>query len=130
VFAVLIDQLLLKPAETILDSIAEMVDQQAAREGVKVEKAAPSRVRCPGCGSPVLREELLDKGCYVCGWSPPPHSSPYQGEEVRKGMQEQKVEQASFRVACPGCGTTVVREQLVESGCYVCGWRPADEDGV
>ena len=112
----LIDQLLLKPAETILDSIAEMVDQQAAREGVKVEKAAPSRVRCPGCGSPVLREELLDKGCYVCGWSP------------SYGEQEQEVKRAPFRILCPGCGATVVREQLVESGCYVCGWRPADED--
>lgn len=111
----LIDELLLKPAETILDSIAEMVDQTAAQEGVKIEKAPPSRVRCPGCGSPVLREELLDKGCYICGWSP---SDP---------EQEQEVERAPFKVACPGCGTTVVREQLVESGCYVCGWQPADE---
>ena len=112
----LIDELLLKPAETILDSIAAMVDQTAAQEGVKIEKAPPYRVRCPGCGSPVLRQELLDKGCYVCGWSP---SDP---------EQEQEVEQAPFRISCPGCGTTVVREQLVESGCYVCGWRPADED--
>ncbi len=123
-----IDQLLLKPAEMILDSITKMVDQQAAREGVKAEKAAPSRVHCPGCGSSVLRQELLDKGCYVCGWSPPTHPSPCQGEGVREGVQEQEVEQAPFRVPCPGCGTTVVREQLVESGCYVCGWRPADED--
>ena len=106
----LIDQLLLKPAETILDSIAEMVDQEAAREGVKIEKAPPSRVRCPGCGSTVLREELLDKGCYVCGWSP---SDP-----------EQEVERAPFKVACPECGAAVVREQLMESGCYICGWQP------
>lgn len=110
----LIDQLLLKPAETILESIVEMVDQTAAQAGVKIEKAPPSRVYCPGCGSPVLREELLDKGCYVCGWSPSPHPSPYQGEGVR----------APFKVVCPGCGTAVVREQLVESGCYVCGWQP------
>ena len=86
-FALLIDQLLLKPAETVLDSIAGMVDQEAAREGVKVEKAAPPRVRCPGCGSPVLRKELLDKGCYVCGWSP---SDP---------EQEQEVERAPFRLS-------------------------------
>ncbi len=126
----LIDQLLFKPAEMILDSITEMVDREAARAGVKVEKATLSRVRCPGCGSPVLREELLGKGCYVCGWSPPPHPSPYPGEGVREGVHEQEVNRALFRVACPGCGTTVVREQLVESGCYICGWRPAAEDEV
>lgn len=108
----LIDQLLLKPAETILDSIREMVDLTAEQEGVNIEKAPPSRVRCPGCGSPVLREELLDKGCYVCGWSP------------SDAGEEQEVEQAPFRGECPECGTTVVREQLMESGCYVCGWRP------
>jgi len=113
----LIDQLLFKPSETILDNIAKMGDQEVAREGVKGKKATLSWMHCPGCGSTVL-EELLDKGCYVCGWSPadPEH--------------EQGVERASFKVVCLGCGTTVVREQLVESGCYICGWRPADENGV
>lgn len=66
----LVDQLFLKPAETILDSIAAMVDQKAACEGINLEQALPFRVRCPGCGRPVIREELLDKGCYICGWRP------------------------------------------------------------
>lgn len=111
----LIDRLLLEEAETILDRINEMVDQEAAREGVELEKAPVSRVRCPGCGNLVLREELLDKGCYVCG------SLPSEGHE-------QEGNRTSFKVLCPGCGTTVVRLQLLKSGCYICGWQSADED--
>lgn len=111
----LIDQLLLEQVEKILGSISEMADQEAAREGVELEKVPLSRVRCPGCGNLVLSKELLDKGCYVCGLLP------------SKG-HEQEVDRTLFKVLCPGCGTTVVREQLLESGCYICGCQPADED--
>jgi len=72
-----IDQLLqpfLEPVEKVLNDIADlgevMAAQKAAREAAKVEKATPYRVSCPGCGTTVVREELLDKGCYICGWRP------------------------------------------------------------
>jgi len=72
-----IDQLLqpfLEPVEKVLNDIADlgevMAAQKAAREAAKVEKATPYRVSCPGCGTTVVRQELLDKGCYVCGWRP------------------------------------------------------------
>ncbi len=29
-----------------------------------------------------------------------------------------------YRVNCPNCSTQVLMEQLMESGCYVCGYKP------
>ena len=27
-----------------------------------------SWTRCPACDQPVLKKELINKGCYLCGW--------------------------------------------------------------
>ena len=36
-------------------------------ETVRKEERA-LRVRCPQCGRPVLKSELIKRGCYLCGW--------------------------------------------------------------
>ena len=57
-------------------------------------------------------------------------------EEIESGEMEGccRVEQAdtldemerirSYRTDCPECGTRLIREQLIEKGCFICGWKP------
>jgi len=45
------------------------------------------------------------------------HTSQRIEEEVRRD------ERNSYVANCPGCGNRVVRDQLVEKGCYICGWQ-------
>lgn len=70
----LIGWLLLDQTRTMLDTIDRM---RAPKDGSDTAGDPLSRVHCPGCGRPVLRGELLEKGCYLCGWT-----RPADGEEV------------------------------------------------
>ncbi len=79
-------------------------------------------IRCPACGKRVVKKELIKKGCYVCEW---------QGteEEIERAMEqrgdaETRERPASYRTYCPQCNTQVVRAELLENGCYRCGWKP------
>ena len=42
------------------------------------------------------------------------------------GAQTEKA--PAFRVRCPGCGSIVLSRELLVTGCYVCGWSPADPE--
>ena len=53
-----------------IDRLTETLDQAGLLYGTQPEQAAPYRVYCPACSAPVVRQELLNKGCYLCGWQP------------------------------------------------------------
>lgn len=82
--------------------------------------------RCPACNRELLKKELLRKGCYLCGWrgteEEAENEGPGQLEEPSTLNELQGM--SSFKVDCPECGTRVIREQLAEKGCYICGWKP------
>ena len=94
----------------------------------RVEESSMYWVRCPGCGRRQVRENLLENGCFVCGWQ-----GTEEEIEMARIKQASQREQAStsegagampYRMTCPNCGAQVLAEQLTESGCYICGWRP------
>ena len=49
--------------QTLLDEIDKYARQEAQREA-----KSTYWIRCPNCGKRVVKKELVDKGCYVCGW--------------------------------------------------------------
>ncbi|MBU4502836.1 MAG: hypothetical protein KKA79_09650 [Nanoarchaeota archaeon] len=51
------------PITTILKKINEQTKN-------KTDEKIIYKVRCPKCGKSVIREELNNKGCYVCGFKP------------------------------------------------------------
>ena len=55
----------------LFEKLVETLDQFGLLDDVTPPEAAPYRVYCPGCSAPVVRLELLAKGCYRCGWAPP-----------------------------------------------------------
>jgi len=109
--------------ETIVDAVREQAEEEKVVEG-----ELPYWMECPGCGKRVVKKELLSKGCYVCGWHEARdetelakivHDSP-----VRHGDIGEERKGTSYRTNCPQCKARVTRQELMERGCYICGWKP------
>jgi len=111
----------------IFDAILDEVRKHAEKEKVKEDKL-PYWLECPGCGKRVVKKALLSKGCYVCGW----HEASNEAELAKIGRDSQvrnntvggEEKTASYRTNCPQCNAWVVRRELMERGCYICGWKP------
>ena len=105
-------------SKVILDEINKYAREERQRRG-----KLPYWLRCPACGKRVVKEELLKKGCYVCGW----HGASDEAELAQifiNGEVEAEDNQDTYRTNCPRCKVRVVRRELVEKGCYICGWKP------
>ena len=88
------------------------------------KRTDPRYAQCLYCGGYVDKRMARERGgCYLCGTS---------GHEIariaeRRGEERRGVN--PYRTGCPNCGATVVTKQLREKGCYLCGWRPGDQEG-
>jgi len=103
----------------VFGTIIQRVLDEAKEKAEKKERS-PYWVSCPACGREVVKKELINKGCYLCGW---------QGKEDELGKAgtkhlDQRSCQNPYRTHCPKCGAKVITQQLREKGCYICGWRP------
>lgn len=107
--------------KTFLDEIDKEVKRQQ-KEQEEEERASTYWVRCPACGKRMAKRQLLEGGCYACGW---------QGTEgeielakaKRASGQETLPAAQSYKTRCPQCGRLMITEELMEKGCYICGWR-------
>lgn len=84
----------------------------------------PAYVQCLHCGGYVKKWDVRQRGgCFLCATS---------GEEIariaREREEAKKRRRNPYKRKCPQCGTKVVTKQLRERGCYVCGWKPTDEE--
>ena len=105
--------------EIVLDEVRKHAEKEKVNEG-----ELPYWLQCPGCGKRVVRKQLLSKGCYVCGW----HGAKDEAELakiMRDNIARDKQEKVtSYKTNCPRCNARVIRQELVERGCYICGWKP------
>ena len=120
-----LDPLIGKP---ILDQIDRRAQDQLQQK--LVAKTHPYWTRCPGCGRTVVRRELMNKGCFRCGWQGTEEdtmlATPKGPPQVTATTTLSEMKSMTlYKVDCPQCQTRVVREQLIENGCYLCGWKPA-----
>ena len=112
---------------SIFEAIFDRVRKEAEGEKVK-EGKLPYWLECPGCGKRVVKKELLSEGCYVCGW----HEAKDEAALVkimrdnlaRKDTIGGEEKTTSYRTNCPQCKARVTRRELMERGCYICGWKP------
>ena len=111
----------------IFEAIIDRVRKEAEEEKVK-EGELPYWLECPGCGKRVVRKELLSKGCYACGWHAARDEAELtkimQNSQVRNDTTSRKERATSYRTNCPQCKARVIRQELMEKGCYRCGWKP------
>jgi len=115
------------PTLGVGDKILDHVDESIEAEKRK-EAASKYWMRCPFCGKRVVKKELIKKGCYVCGWQGTEEEIELvKAKSVSKAGKlsslSRKLKSDSYRVNCPRCGRQVIREELEEKGCYVCGWK-------
>ena len=46
----------------------------------------------------------------------------------RESLKEsEKRRESGYWIECPSCGKQVVKKELLKKGCYVCGWKGAEE---
>jgi len=99
----------------------DMISGAARDEDEK--RTDPSYVQCLYCGGYVEKRMARERGyCYLCGTP---------GEEIAEIAQrrrEQREDKKPYRTKCPNCGAAVVTNELLDKGCYVCGWSPTDEE--
>ena len=117
----------------IFEAIFDRVRKEAEEEKVKEGELA-YWLECPGCGQRVVKKRLLSKGCYVCGW----HEARDEAElakilrdsQVRNDTIGREEKATPYRTNCPRCKAWVIRQELTERGCYICGWKPAAQSGA
>ena len=114
--------------EKILDHIDESIEIER-----KKEVASKYWACCPSCGKKVIRQELIERGCFVCGWQGTESELEITeakrkggpiGFEVGKVVLSQKKPVKPYYSICPKCGHKVINEELEERGCYVCEYKP------
>jgi len=120
------------PTLGVGDKVLDHVDEVAEAERKK-EAASKYWARCPSCGKKVIKKELIEKGCYACGWkgteseleiaAAKRQSGSMHFEVERVGLPGKKQERSYYTI-CPKCGRKVVTEELEEKGCFVCGYKP------
>jgi len=108
----------------IFEAISDEVRRDAEKDKLK-EGEIPYWLKCPGCGRGVVKKEILSKGCYLCGW----HEARDEAELAKIGRDSQVRNDAeqrttSYRTNCPQCNARLIRRELMERGCYICGWKP------
>jgi len=105
-----------------LDEIHKEAKRQQ-KEQARKEKASAYWLRCPACGRKVAIRQILAQGCWVCGWRGTEKELELARSKRANGQETKRAAETSYRTRCPGCGRPVIREELMEKGCYVCGWK-------
>lgn len=117
----------------IFEAIFDRVRKEAEEEKLK-EGELTYWLECPGCGQRVVKKELLSKGCYVCGWhkvrSKAKLAQIMPDSQVRDDTTSREERATSYKTNCPQCKAWVIRRELMEKGCYICGWKPEAQSQV
>ena len=113
--------------KALLDEVERWARGQEETEG-----EVPYWLRCPACGKRVVKKELLGKGCYVCAWQGAEDEAALAAimagdQSAKTGVERGDGEAAPYRTDCPRCEARAVTRELLEKGCYLCGWRPTAE---
>lgn len=51
-------------------------------------------------------------------------------DHVEEAHEEEKrrLERSDFYASCPSCGRKQVKKNLMENGCFICGWKGSEEE--
>ncbi|PIW11546.1 MAG: hypothetical protein COZ07_06350 [Candidatus Infernicultor aquiphilus] len=117
----------LDPTLGVGDKVLDHIDESKEAEKRK-EAASKYWMRCPSCGKKVVREDLVKKGCYACGWKGTESELEIAEAKRESGLKHFEVErqERSYYTICPKCGRKVITEELEEKGCFICGYRTED----
>jgi len=78
---------------------------------------------CPSCGKRLLKNNLLESGCFICGWRG--GADEVDLAKARKCFSISKSLDEGcegYKTRCPSCGASLITEEFKASGCYLCGY--------
>lgn len=78
---------------------------------------------CPGCGKKQIKENLLENGCFACGWKGTEGDIESAMVKLQSGRSKARPGSSSYKANCPNCGTLVITEEFLEKGCWRCGYK-------
>ena len=107
------------------DTVSDHIEKAYEEEKERIEKSDYYE-KCPACGRRQVKRNLMDNGCFICGWKG--SEEEIELAKVKKmskadiGSEAEK-EERGYRRKCPNCNALLISEQFEKNGCYVCGFR-------
>ncbi|MBP9014949.1 MAG: hypothetical protein KBH15_00395 [Candidatus Atribacteria bacterium] len=113
------------PTLGVGDKVLDYVKEAQEEEKKKLEKSEYYAF-CPQCGKKLIKKDLIEKGCFVCGWKGTEEDIELAKAKKSSGLSvglEEIDKKRGYYQKCPKCGTKLVTEQFEKNGCYRCGYK-------
>jgi len=105
------------------DKVIDHIEEAQEEERKRLQKSGYYAL-CPNCGRKQLKKNLIENGCFICGWK-----GTVEDIELAKAMSL-RVKRSNlvannlgYKTNCPNCGASVVTEEFLQNGCWRCGYK-------
>ena len=120
----------LDPTLGLGDKVLDHVEEAQREERERLQKG-DYYVPCPGCHRKQIKKNLLENGCFICGWrgtekdielakAKRQSGSPSPGGRESEGGGAKNF---GYKTKCPNCGASMVTEEFLQNGCWRCGYK-------
>jgi ribosomal protein S27AE/ribosomal protein L32 len=113
------------PTLGIGDKVLDHIEEAQEEEKKKLKKSNYYAF-CPNCGKKLIRKNLIENGCFVCGWKGKEDEIDLANTKRNSGLSiglKEVSKKVSYRMNCPNCGSSVVTEEFLRNGCWRCGYK-------
>jgi ribosomal protein S27AE len=113
------------PTLGVGDKVLEHIEEAQEEEKKKLEKSEYYAF-CPQCGKKQIKKNLIENGCFICGWKGKEEEIELAKLKKSSGISiglERVNKKVGYRMKCPKCGATLITEQFEKNGCYRCGYE-------
>lgn len=114
----------LDPTLGLGDKVIDHVEEAQEEEKEKLQKN-DYYAFCPNCGRKQIKKDLLEKGCFICGWKGTDKDLEVAGAKSLSKVNSsyRSVKESGYKTSCPNCGASVITEEFLENGCWRCGYK-------
>jgi hypothetical protein len=120
----------LDPTLGLGDKVIDHVEEAQEEERERLQKS-DYYAFCPSCHKKQIKKNLLENGCFICGWKGTEEDlelaqakrqsgTPSPGGRELEGGGGKNL---GYKTKCPNCGASVVTEEFLHNGCWRCGWK-------
>lgn len=106
------------------DKVLNHIEEAEEEEMERIEKSDYYAL-CPNCGKKQIKENLLESGCFVCGWKGTEED--IELTKVRRQAMGSSFslrrKELGYKTNCPNCGVLVITEEFLKNGCWRCGYK-------
>jgi hypothetical protein len=115
----------LDPTLGIGDKVIDYVEQAQEKEKKRLQKSDYYTL-CPNCGRKQVKKNLVENGCFICGWKGTEENIELARAKLQSGEGGAKMKNLGYKINCPNCDASVVTEEFLKNGCYRCGYKEKD----